>query len=264
MDFWKNEHKRLIAFLEEKTGKKMDYDRLKETVRLSYRLTELTLEIDKLVAHVPTPMSPECFAGTLLAVRLFAGNQTGVDYLEGLKAELQERVDNGIAAANPERFRIMWSAFTPFWDTTLQAFIQQKYGAVSVCEVLSGWRGDAKWMIDPDDPLACLAYRTQLAPGNCQFAPSIDWAAAGRRPGPQVQDGRGDLQQQLGLQAGGGPRPDGQGRAAETHAACRRVTLNVDVLDHTFTSRAEIEAQLDSFFEMIETSKAYKERRNVK
>ena len=115
-------------------------------------------------------------AGTLLAVRLFAGSQVGVDYLEGLKAELQERVDNGIAAANPERFRIMWSTFTPFWDTSLQAFVQQKYGAVSVCEVLSGWRGDAKWLIDPEDPLACLAYRTQLAPGNCQFSPSIDWA----------------------------------------------------------------------------------------
>ena len=28
MEHWKNEHKRLIAFLEEKTGKKLDYDRL--------------------------------------------------------------------------------------------------------------------------------------------------------------------------------------------------------------------------------------------
>ena len=48
------------------------------------------------------------------------------------------------------------------------------------------------------------------------------------------------------------------------HTGVPTVTLNVDVLDHTFTSRAEIEAQLDSFFEMIETSKAYKDRRNLK
>ena len=197
----------------------MDYDRLKETTRLSYRLTELTLEIDKLVAHVPTPMSPECFAATLLAVRLFAGNQTGVDYLEGVRAELQERVDNGIAAANPERFRVMWSAFTPFWDTSLQAFVQQKYGAVSVCEVLSGWRGDAKWYIDPEDPLACLAYRDH----SHRQLPVRALPSTGPRrslaawPGPQVQGGRGDLQQQLGLQAGGRPRSACQGRAAETH-----------------------------------------------
>jgi benzoyl-CoA reductase/2-hydroxyglutaryl-CoA dehydratase subunit BcrC/BadD/HgdB len=49
MEHWREEHKRLIAFLEEKTGKKLDYDRLKETVRLSYRLTEVALEIDDLV-----------------------------------------------------------------------------------------------------------------------------------------------------------------------------------------------------------------------
>ena len=39
------------------------------------------------------------------------------------------------------------------------------------------------------------------------------------------------------------------------------LTLACDVIDATFTSRAEIESQLDSFFEMIEGSKAYQERR---
>ena len=40
------------------------------------------------------------------------------------------------------------------------------------------------------------------------------------------------------------------------------VTLNVDVLDHTFVSRSEIVNQLDSFFEMVEASDAYRERRS--
>ena len=176
LDFWKNEHKRLIAFLEEQTGKKLDYDRLKETVRLSYRLTELCLDIDKLVAHVPSPMSSECFGGVLLALRLMCGTQDAVDFLTGLRDELQERVDNGIGAVKDERFRVMWSSFTPFFDPKLMGFMQQKYGAVSVCEMLARWRGEANWMLDPDDPLGNLAYRTQLAPGNCQYAPSIDWA----------------------------------------------------------------------------------------
>jgi len=39
------------------------------------------------------------------------------------------------------------------------------------------------------------------------------------------------------------------------------LTLNVDVIDATFVTRAEIEGQLDSFFEMIEASKPYRERR---
>jgi hypothetical protein len=39
------------------------------------------------------------------------------------------------------------------------------------------------------------------------------------------------------------------------------LTLHSDILDHTFISRAEIESQMDSFFEMLETSKDYQERR---
>ena len=143
---------------------------------LSYRLTEICLEIDKLVAHVPSPQSAECFGGVMLALRLMCGTQEAVDFLTGLRDELQERVDKGIGAVKDERFRVVWSAFTPFFDPTLMAFMQQKYGAVSVGEMLARWRGEAKWMLDPDDPLGNLAYRTQLAPGNCQYAPSIDWA----------------------------------------------------------------------------------------
>ena len=58
----------------------MDYDRLKETVRLYYRLTELHIEIDKLVANVPCPLSPECFSGTLVAIRLLPGTQKGLTF----------------------------------------------------------------------------------------------------------------------------------------------------------------------------------------
>jgi hypothetical protein len=39
------------------------------------------------------------------------------------------------------------------------------------------------------------------------------------------------------------------------------LTIACDVLDNTFTTRAEIESQMDSFFEMVEGSKAYQERR---
>ena len=76
----------------------MDYDRLKEVVARSYRLTELHIEIDKLVAHVPCPLSPECYAGTLLAIRLLPGTQQAIDFLTELRDELQERVKQGIAA----------------------------------------------------------------------------------------------------------------------------------------------------------------------
>jgi benzoyl-CoA reductase/2-hydroxyglutaryl-CoA dehydratase subunit BcrC/BadD/HgdB len=260
MEHWKNEYKRLIAFLEEQTGKKMDYDRLKEVVAKSYRLTELHLEIDRLVAHVPSPMGPECYAGPLLAIRLLPGTQQAIDFSVDLRDELQERVDNGIAAIENERFRVMWSSFTPFFDPGLQSFMQEKYGAITVCDMLAHWRGESRWMLDPDDPLGNLAYRTVLAPGNCQYSTGVDVAAnlsdmcrlfkvdgaifnnnwgckTGAAYGPIIKD---ELMREVGVPT---------------------LTLHCDVIDATFISRADVESQMDSFFEMLEASKAYQERR---
>jgi benzoyl-CoA reductase subunit B len=260
LEHWKNEHKRLIAFLEEKTGKKLDYDRLKETVRLSYRLTELSLEIDRLARHVPCPLSAECFGGVLIALRLMPGTQEAVDFLTTLRDEMQERVDNGVGAVENERFRVIWSCFTPFWDPTLLDFMQKKYGAVSVGEVLANWRGEAKWMLDPDDPLGNLAYKTQLAPGNCQYASSQDWAGNVIDQARRLKADGAIFNNNWGCkQASGLGRLVGDDLMR--HCKVPSVTLNVDVIDSTFVSRAEIEGQLDSFFEMIEGSKAYQERR---
>jgi benzoyl-CoA reductase/2-hydroxyglutaryl-CoA dehydratase subunit BcrC/BadD/HgdB len=262
MEHWKNEYKRLIAFLEEQTGKKMDYDRLKETVRLSYRLTELHLEIDKLVSHVPCPLSPECFSGTLVAIRLLPGTQKGIDFLTELRDELRERVDKGVGAVKNERFRVMWTSFTPFFDPKLMNFMQQKYGAVNVCDMLSHWRGDPKWLLDPDDPLGNLAYRTVLAPGNCQYSNGVDVAANLSDKARRFKVDAAIFNNNFGCKTGAAYGPIIKDELVR-HVAVPTLTLHCDVLDHTFISRAEIESQMDSFFEMIETSKAYKDRRNL-
>ncbi len=264
IEFWKNEYKRLIAFLEEQTGKKMDYDRLKETVRQSYRLTELHIEIDKLVANVPCPLSPECFSGTLVAIRLLPGTQKGIDFLTELRDELKERVDKGIGATENERFRVLWSSFTPFFDPTLMSFMQQKYGAVSVADMLSTWRVDANleanWMLDPDDPLGNLAYRTVLAPGNCQYSSGIDVGVVLSDKSRRFKVDAAIFNNNWGCKTGAGYGPIIKDEFM-SRVKVSTLTLHCDVLDHTFISRAEVESQMDSFFEMIEASKAYQERR---
>jgi benzoyl-CoA reductase/2-hydroxyglutaryl-CoA dehydratase subunit BcrC/BadD/HgdB len=260
MEHWKNEYKRLIAFLEEQTGKKMDYDRLKEVVARSYRLTELHLEIDKLVSHVPCPLSPECFSGTLVAIRLLPGTQKGIDFLTELRDELKERVDKGIGAIKNERFRVMWSSFTPFYDPAQMTFMQQKYGAVSVADMLSHWRGQAKWMLDPDDPLGNLAYRTVVAPGNCQYSSGVDVGAVLSDKAYRFKVDAAIFNNNFGCKTGAGYGPIIKDELMR-QVKVPTLTLDCDVLDHTFISRADIESQMDSFFEMVEGSRAYQERR---
>jgi benzoyl-CoA reductase subunit B len=266
MEHWKNEYKRLIAFLEEQTGTKMDYDRLKEVVARSYRLTELHLEIDKLVANVPCPLSPECFSGTLVAIRLLPGTQKAIDFLTGLRDELKERVDKGIGAVKDERFRVLWSSFTPFFDPTLMSFMQQKYGAVSVADMLSTWRVDenveAKWMLDPDDPIGNLAYRTVLAPGNCQYSSGLDVGTVLSDKSRRFKVDAAIFNNNFGCKTGAGYGPIIKDELMR-QVKVPTLTLDCDVLDHTFVSKAEVESQMDSFFEMLETSKAYQDRRAI-
>jgi benzoyl-CoA reductase/2-hydroxyglutaryl-CoA dehydratase subunit BcrC/BadD/HgdB len=263
MEHWKNEYKRLIAFLEEQTGTKMDYDRLKEVVARSYRLTELHLEIDKLVAHVPTPMGPECYAGPLLAIRLLPGTQQAIDFSVELRDELQERVDKGIGAMENERFRVLWSSFTPFFDPGLEAFMQKKYGAITVADMLAHWRGESKWMLDPDDPLGNLAYRTVLAPGNCQYSSGVDVGTVLSDLCRQAKVDVAIFNNNWGCKTGAAYGPIVKDELMRL-VNVPTLTINCDVIDSTFITRAEVESQMDSFFEMIESSKAYKERRNQK
>jgi benzoyl-CoA reductase/2-hydroxyglutaryl-CoA dehydratase subunit BcrC/BadD/HgdB len=259
MEHWKNEHQLLIAFLEEKTGKKMDYDRLKETIRLSYRLTELHLEIDKLVKRIPCPMSWEAFGGTMLATRLFPGTQYAIDYLTQLKAELQERIDNGIGAVKEERFRVMWSTFTPFWDMSLLGLMQERYGAVSVCEHLARWRGDAKWLLDEDDPLGNLAYRTLVAPGNSQYSTTEDWAGEVVNLAVEYQADAAIFNNNFGCKTGAASGPLIRDLLMK-ECGVPTLSLSCDVVDPNFVSRPEIVSQLDGFFEMIESNSMYQER----
>jgi benzoyl-CoA reductase/2-hydroxyglutaryl-CoA dehydratase subunit BcrC/BadD/HgdB len=208
-------------------------------------------------------MSAECFGGVLVAMRLLPGTQDAVDYLTALRDELQERVDQGIGAVENERFRVIWSCFTPFWDPTLLGYMQQKYGAVTVGEVLAIWRGEAKWLLDPDDPLGNLAYRTQMAPGSCQYHSSQDWAGLVVDQARRLKADGAIFNNNWGCKQASGLGTIVRDELMR-HCKVPSLTLNCDVIDNTFTSRAEVEAQLDSFFEMIETSKAYKERRNLK
>ena len=107
-----------------------------------------------------------------------------------------------------------------------------------------------------------LAYKSQVAPGNCQYASSEDWAENVVDQARRLKADGAIFNNNWGCKQASGL---GTIVRDELLRNCNvpSVTLNVDVIDSTFVTRAEIESQLDSFFEMIETSKVYKERRSL-
>jgi benzoyl-CoA reductase/2-hydroxyglutaryl-CoA dehydratase subunit BcrC/BadD/HgdB len=146
---------RLTSRLEEITRKRLDLDRLAEAVAAANEAAVLWGEILDLARTVPTPLT---FFDTLIQVTpmvLLRGTPEAVAYYRMLKAELEERVAEGVAAVPGERFRLYWDG-APIWCALrpLSRYFTETRTAIvasTFCEsfVLAG--------LDPDDPIESLA-----------------------------------------------------------------------------------------------------------
>ncbi|MDD5476494.1 MAG: 2-hydroxyacyl-CoA dehydratase family protein [Syntrophales bacterium] len=104
----------LIAFLEEASGAKFDYDRMSEVGRLSIEAQHLWKEVLDTAMERPSPMTAfDGFYHLALIVTL-RGKAVTVEYYRELLAEMKERVALGIGAVQNERYRLMWDNL-PIW-----------------------------------------------------------------------------------------------------------------------------------------------------
>jgi benzoyl-CoA reductase/2-hydroxyglutaryl-CoA dehydratase subunit BcrC/BadD/HgdB len=88
----------LVEPLEKISGNKFDMDKFKEVVALSRECSELWKKVLETAANVPAPIT--FFDGTIHMgpAVVLRGNQSAVDYYKLLLKELEERVQNGVAA----------------------------------------------------------------------------------------------------------------------------------------------------------------------
>jgi len=247
------EYQDLIRFLEEQTGRKMDYDRLKEAVRKSYRVTELCVEINQLKKAVPAPLPCEGIFAQAAVNFLLAGTDEAVEFFTLMRDEVKWRVDHRIGAIPNERFRLLLPFVIPFWDMSLMEWMQQEHGATIVMDLVSIWAEDGKWFRDPDKPLENLARKTFF------------------NPGYQLQGPMTDLLECV-VQNAIDSKVDGAvifaHRGCRSFGACIRsvkdelqklgvlsVVIDCDIVDKSFTSREEVVEKLEGFFERLEERK---------
>jgi len=146
---------RLQQRLEQATGRALDIDRLSEVVGHSARATELWSDILGLARAVPAPIT---FFDTLIHVApmiLMRGTPEAVDYYAQLKAEVEERVAQGVSAVPNEQHRLYWDG-PPIWCALRPlARLFEEAGAAIVASTFCAefaLRG-----LDPDDPLESMA-----------------------------------------------------------------------------------------------------------
>jgi benzoyl-CoA reductase/2-hydroxyglutaryl-CoA dehydratase subunit BcrC/BadD/HgdB len=153
-----SELNRLIDFLTQTTKRKLDMNRLKETVSLSDQASALWDEIMTYRRLIPVPFSA-AEIGIMFVMVTRQGTQEAVDFLAQVRDEVRERAEKKTGVIEDEQIRLFWDNIPPWYNLgLLRAF--EKMGGVVVAETYS-----SAWSIrlTGDDPIEALARKSLLS-----------------------------------------------------------------------------------------------------
>ncbi len=155
---------KMIDFLEAKTGRKMDFDRLKEICEERNRATEYVLEFRELMQNRPAPLGGLLLTMSMFGHILLPGTRATTKCCRALRDEARRRVERNVGALENERIRvILWNP-PLLIDGGLFQWMEETYGAVVVMDMLA-YRSYA--MIDTSSPetmVRDLAYDMMKGP----------------------------------------------------------------------------------------------------
>ncbi|RLA80724.1 MAG: 2-hydroxyacyl-CoA dehydratase [Deltaproteobacteria bacterium] len=145
----------LISALEELTGKKFDYDRLREVVKLSDEASRLYRKFLDMASYKPSPIS--IFDALIhMAITVYLrGTPQAVQFYRTLVDEVQEKADKGIGVVENERFRLYWENLPVWFKFRDHANLLASYGAVILTSLyVHAWSYEFDTSKDPLETLA--------------------------------------------------------------------------------------------------------------
>jgi len=150
--------KRLIAFLEDLTGKRFDIERLRQAVAYTDEACRIWDEIMDTRKQVPAPFSA-AEIGIMFVMVTRHGTEIAVDFLRDVLAEVRGKVARGEGVIPNERLRLFWDNI-PLWYNMKLFNYFEKWDAVVVAETYtSAWT----MRMDPDRPLESIAYKSLVS-----------------------------------------------------------------------------------------------------
>jgi len=148
--------KEMIAWLENITKKKFDYDRLKEVMKYSAQASVLYKKFLDMAQYKPSPISIfDCLIGMAITVYR-RGTPECVEYYQTLCDEIMEnKVSKGIGVLQNEKYRLYWENLPVWFKFSDHAKLLGSYGGVILTSLyVHAW----SFEFDLDkDPLVTLA-----------------------------------------------------------------------------------------------------------
>jgi len=163
----------LVTLLEKHSGIRLNEGKLRKTLELSNRASELWLKVQDYRKNVPAPMGAREAFSAVYFILCLPGTEQAVKFYEGLCGELEQRVKRGVGVVENEKYRLVWDNL-PLWFN-LQIFQYLRgFGAVVVAETFSHvWAGS----LDPSKPYENLARKYLSNMSNCTIERRIELIA---------------------------------------------------------------------------------------
>lgn len=138
IDYYAKEIKRMIAFIEEHTGHKLDIDRLREVCQESNKQYELWLEYAQLRRAVPCPHGWAMGGGQCFGVCqvMAVGKPSGTAWMRKLVDHTEKMVKEKKGPVPKEKIRYFWFDLLPFgWIFEFLPWLEEEWGAVLVMDM---------------------------------------------------------------------------------------------------------------------------------
>jgi len=151
----------LVAFLEKNTGKKMNYDKLIETVDLADRTWNMIIDAYELRKATPCPMGTGDAMNTMVPMSFMMGTQQAYDFFKELHDELKHKNEIKEGAIPNEKYRLLWGGGLPSWFALTDFNYFESKGAVFPAETTYRQveRIDRLGLSKTSDPIEHLAER---------------------------------------------------------------------------------------------------------
>jgi len=145
---------KLIQALEQNFRRRYREARLRKVIALSNEATALWRDIRYLCTARPSPLNaPDLFVNMAPMVVL-RGTAAAVRYYRALKAEVEERVAQGIGAVPVERYRLLWDNIA-IWHKLFR--FHRHFERYDACFVVDTYTGAWSGLVGCDDPIRGLA-----------------------------------------------------------------------------------------------------------
>ncbi len=168
LDLWKKEMVKFKKFLEEKLEVEITDEKLRDAIKLMNRERNAMKKLHKLNAHKPAPLSG---MDMMLAQWLKGFNvdkEAGIDLIERLIAEVEERMAKGIYAFDETAPRILLTG-CPIGsgsEKVLKA-LEEAGASVVALENCTGYKGLDVLVDEEKDPITALAEKYLSTPCSC-------------------------------------------------------------------------------------------------